>query len=87
MRRVKTQHSKVKNRKSNIDLTITNSTLLSTLNEWECGEDESCSDHRFITYNIKQRLDQTEFKFHGTKYIVNEEKLEDFSKVIKNSNN
>lgn len=73
-----------KNGKSNNDLTITNSKLMPRLKEWECGREESCSDHRYITYNIKQCIDEiTELKFYGTKYIFNEEKLEEFSKVIK----
>jgi hypothetical protein len=39
--------------KSNIDLTIINPQLLSSITGWEIGGQESLSDHRIIKYDIK----------------------------------
>lgn len=68
--------------KSNIDLTITNDKLVSKVNEWKCGEEESCSDHRFITFNISNHKYYNEETFLGTKYIIKDGQLEDFSNKI-----
>ena len=40
---------------SNIDITITNGELLSTVTDWEISDQESCSDHSIIRYVIGQR--------------------------------
>ena len=37
---------------SNIDLTITNNSLIKAVNKWEINAEESCSDHNFLKYNI-----------------------------------
>jgi len=39
---------------SNIDLTIVNTQLLRTVNEWEIWDQDSCSDHNIIRYTIGQ---------------------------------
>ena len=40
---------------SNIDITVTNGRLLSTVTDWEISDQESCSDHSIIRYVIGQR--------------------------------
>jgi len=69
--------------KSNIDLTIVNNAMLSRVSQWNYSDQESCSDHRYITFTIAQNLTyQTPLTFRGIKYIVNPEKLEDFDATI-----
>jgi hypothetical protein len=40
---------------SNIDITVTNGRLLSTVMDWEISDQDSCSDHSIIRYVIRQR--------------------------------
>ena len=69
--------------KSNVDLTITNNLLLPRMNEWECSEEESCSDHRYITYSISHHTTHNRTaNYYGSKFIIKEEKLEEFSNVL-----
>lgn len=69
--------------KSNIDLTITNGVLMKKFNEWKCRSEESCSDHKFITFNIKfQETYKAEYNFHGVKYLIREEKLQEFREFL-----
>ena len=52
--------------------------MLSRESQWNYSDQESCSDHRFITFTIAQNLSyRTRLTFRGIKYIVNSEKLED----------
>jgi exonuclease III len=59
--------------KSNIDLTITNHRLLSAVVDWEICDQESCSDHSVVRYNIRQdtaphpETDTREVKFQVRK--------------------
>ena len=70
--------------KSNIDLTITNSQLFTRLEQWECSGEESCSDHRYISFSIAQHIaHNTALQFHGTKYIIKRNKLEEFNLTLK----
>ena len=39
--------------KSYIDLTITNNQLIRRVTEWTCGIQESCSDHKILTFKIE----------------------------------
>ena len=72
------------NRKSNNELTITNNVLLSKVSQWECGKEESCSDHRYITYQINSESNnKTMMQLHGVKYWVNENLLEKLENSIK----
>ena len=38
---------------SNIDLTIADNTMIKLLHTWQCKEQESFSDHRYITFEIQ----------------------------------
>jgi len=59
---------------SNIDLTIINSKLLSTVAEWEISEQESCSDHNIIKYVIgRGDFNEDSVKFQDVRYIVKKE--------------
>ena len=42
--------------KSWIDLTISNNHLLSRIKDWKCGEEESCSDHKIISFECNKPL-------------------------------
>lgn len=77
--------------KSWIDLTITNNTLLKRITNWKCGEEESCSDHKIISFQIR-RTPQTSIRINqpekeetltGTRYIVKkEENYELFNNIL-----
>ena len=38
---------------SYVDLTIVNNQLLSHVTDWTCSIQESCSDHKILTFNLK----------------------------------
>jgi hypothetical protein len=64
---------------SNIDLTIVNNLLLKALHNWEIREEESCSDHNIIKFNIRQDMyHDTEYNYNGHRYIVTDESLKKF---------
>lgn len=61
-----------------IDLTLCNNLLVRSVKDWTCGDEESCSDHKLIHFNIlKCKQDGNVFKHIGKRYII---KSEDFSK-------
>lgn len=69
--------------KSNVDLTVSNGQLLSRISDWECRGEESCSDHRYLTFNMKHHaVHNGTLDFHGIKYIINDEKLGEFNKEL-----
>lgn len=69
--------------KSNVDLTLSNACLVQSLFDWECCHDESCSDHRIITFNIgTPSVQHNDNGFHSIKYIVNEANFGDFEESI-----
>jgi exonuclease III len=47
---------------SNIDLIIVNNHLLNALKNWEISEEESCSDHNIIKFDLRQN------SFYDTEY-------------------
>ena len=61
--------------RSNIDLTIVNNRLLKNFNDWEISEDESCSDHNIIKFQIGHETNYAPQHNHsGTRYIVKKNK-------------
>ena len=44
--------------KSNIDLTIVNNAMLLRVSQWNYGDQESCSNHRYITFNLRDGTDR-----------------------------
>lgn len=70
--------------KSNVDLTLTNACFVRSLHDWECCGDESCSDHRIITFKVGiPSLSQKDSEFHSIKYMVNEVNFSAFEESIK----
>ena len=68
---------------SNIDLTVINNTALKILQGWDIYEQESCSDHNIIQFEIgkmKPQLDTTNNS--GTKYIVTKTNMVMFQERI-----
>jgi hypothetical protein len=69
---------------SNIDLTIANNPMLAAIEEWEILEEESCSDHSIIKYNLNFNPDKThEYNFKGPRYIIKEHQYTDFHNNIR----
>jgi hypothetical protein len=48
------------------------------INKWQCNEQESFSDHRYIIFCIEKRKDITNYNYHGVKYITSEEGFKRF---------
>jgi len=64
--------------RSNIDITITNNSLLKTISDWQVGTEDSLSDHNIIKFNIGQNNHGTQYNHTGKRYITTEETLSDF---------
>jgi len=65
---------------SYIDLTIVNNQLLRHVTDWTCGIQESCSDHKILTFNlgmVRQDKPINNTDCVGIRYIV---KNKDFGK-------
>jgi hypothetical protein len=64
---------------SNIDLTIVNNLLLKAIRNWEIREEENCSDHSIIKFDIGQDIHHdTEYYYNGHRYVVTDENLKKF---------
>ena len=79
--------------KSRIDLTISNNLMVRYIKEWNSGEEESCADHKIITFRIENDNSRTfPDTTHPTggriKYIVNNKNFPQFdSSLIDNITN
>jgi hypothetical protein len=65
---------------SYVDLTIVNNQLLRRVTDWTCGIQESCSDHKILTFSLGMARRDTTFNNTdnaGIRYIA---KNEDFGK-------
>ena len=70
---------------SNIDLSITNNKLLSSVHEWEISSEESLSDHNYLKYKIGAGRHKSHYngsKLQDIKYIIKEEKLHAFDRNL-----
>jgi hypothetical protein len=68
---------------SNIDLTIANNQILAAIKDWEISEEESCSDHNIIKFNLNFACDKAQIhNFLGTRYIIKEQQHTDFCKNL-----
>ena len=71
---------------SNIDLTISNLRLLSSITEWEINSQESLSDHRIIKFAIKQgSTRQSEVPTPNIRYKTNKDSLEKLQGALLNT--
>ena len=66
-----------------IGLTICNKTLAQNITGWACGEDESCSDHKLISFDIELREGGGKATTGpGKRYYINTDKWGDFKKIL-----
>jgi hypothetical protein len=64
---------------SNIDLTIVNNQLPNVLKNWEISEEENCSDHNIIKFDLGQdTYHDTEYSYNGHRYVVTDGNLKKF---------
>jgi hypothetical protein len=69
--------------RSNIDLTIVNNRLLKNFNGWEISENESCSKHNIIKFEIGHETNYAPQHNHNeTRYIVKEQNYDKFDKNL-----
>jgi ribonuclease HI len=69
---------------SNIDLTIANNQMLAAIKDWEISEEESCSDHNIIKFNLSFTTNNKEQKytFSGKRYIMKDQHHTEFCKKL-----
>jgi len=68
---------------SNIDLTVINNTALKILQDWNIFDQESCSDHNIIQFEIGKEKPQVEKTNNsGIKYIVTKANIGKFQERI-----
>ena len=66
---------------SNIDLTIANNHMLAAIKDWELLEEESCSDHNIIKYNLNFNPDKAhKYDPQGLRFVIKENQQADFHK-------
>ena len=58
---------------NNIDLTIVNNHMLDAIKDWEISEEESCSDHNIIKFNINFACNTAQiYNYLGARYVIKE---------------
>jgi hypothetical protein len=65
---------------SYVGLAIVNNQLLRNVTDWTCGIEESCSDHKILTFNlgmVRQDKPINNTDYVGIRYVINNE---DFGK-------
>ena len=67
---------------SNIDLTIVHNQMLAAIKNWEMPEEESCSDHNIVTFNINFANKAQIHTNQGTRYIIKERQHTEFHKNL-----
>ena len=70
-------------RRSNMDLTIVSNRLLQNFSDWEISENESCSKHNIIKFEIGHEKNYAPQHNHNeTRYIVKEQNYDKFDKNL-----
>ena len=60
-------------------MTIVNNHLLNALKNWEISEEESCSDHNIIKFDLAQdTCHDTYYNYNGHRHVVTNENLKKF---------
>ena len=68
----------------NIDLTIGNNHMLAAIKDWEILEEESCSDHNIIKYNLKFKPGKEhKYNFQKPRFVLKENQHADFHKKFR----
>jgi hypothetical protein len=58
--------------------------MLAAIKDWDISEEESCSDHNIIKFNLNFTINNKEQKyvFSGTRYIMKEQQHTEFCKKL-----
>ena len=70
---------------SYVDLTIVNSQLLRRVTDWTCGTQESCSDHKLLTFNLRKVRQDRPFDntdYVGLRYIIKNKDYGRFEAIL-----
>jgi D-hexose-6-phosphate mutarotase len=68
---------------SNIDLTIVNKQMLAKIKDWEISEEESCSEHNIIKFNLNTANDKAQLHdVQGIRYIIKEHQHIEFQSKL-----
>jgi hypothetical protein len=55
--------------------------MQAAMKDWEISEEESCSDHNIVKFNLNFAHDKAKiYNFLGTRYIINEQQHTEFNK-------
>jgi hypothetical protein len=66
---------------SNIDLTIGNDHMLAAIKDWMIMEEESCSDHNILKYNLTFNPNkELHYNSQRPEFIIKEEQHTDFQR-------
>ena len=68
---------------SNIDLNTVKDQMLAAIKNWEISEEESCSDHNIMAFNLNFASEKAQiYTFQGTRYIIKEREQTEFYKNL-----
>jgi len=70
---------------SYVDLMFVNNQLLRCVTDWTCGIQESCSDHKILTFNlgmVRQDKPINNTDYVGLRYIIKNEDFEKFEAIL-----
>ena len=68
---------------TNIDLTIANNQILAAIKDWEILEEESCSDHNIIKFNLNFTKEKAQTcNYPETRHIIKEQQHTEFCKNL-----
>jgi hypothetical protein len=70
---------------SYVDLTIVNNQLIRCVTDWTCGKQESCSDHKIITFNhriVRQEKPSSNNDYAGTRYKTKNGDFRKFKAIL-----
>ena len=73
---------------SYVDLTIVNNQVLMRVTDWTCGIQESCSDHKILTFNlgmVRQDKPINNINYAGLRYIIKNEGYGKFEAILASS--
>ena len=68
-----------------VDLTIVNNQLLRRVTDWTCGIQESCSDHKILSFNLgigRQDKPINNIEYTGLRYIIKNESYRKFEAIL-----
>jgi len=68
---------------SNVDLTLTDTKMVTLAKEWQCNEQESFSEHQIIAFRVEKHREATcKHTHHEIKYVTSKEGYKKYEKIF-----